>query len=260
MPALDGVRILDMTQYEAGTSCTQALAWLGADVVKVEPPSGDPGRDFTGGRRSATRRTSSTGTATSAASPSTSRLAEGRDLLLSMAPHYDAFVENYGPGRMEKLGIDYEALRAVNPRIIYGRVKGFGLSGPWKDYKCFDPIAQAAAGAFSVAGEAGRTADVAGHDHGRRGHRPDDGALDPGGLHPGPAHRRGPDDRGLDAGGDDLLHAHARRRGGRLGAGRRRALEQHCPPDDGALPLCAGRRQRLDHPDRRSRRSTGMPS
>ena len=152
MPALDGVRILDMTQYEAGTSCTQALAWLGADVVKVEPPSGDPGRGFSGGDGGDAPyfinwNSNKRSIAIDLATP------EGRDLLLSMAPHYDAFVENYGPGRMEKLGIDYEVLRGVNPRIIYGRVKGFGLSGPWKDYKCFDPIAQAAAGAFSVAGE-----------------------------------------------------------------------------------------------------------
>ena len=151
MPALDGVRILDMTQYEAGTSCTQALAWLGADVVKVEPPSGDPGRGFRAGDGGDAPyfinwNSNKRSIAIDLSTP------EGRDLLLAMAPHYDVFVENYGPGRMEKLGIDYEALRGVNPRIIYGRVKGFGLSGPWKDYKCFDPIAQAAAGAFSVAG------------------------------------------------------------------------------------------------------------
>ena len=157
MPALDGVRILDMTQYEAGTSCTQALAWLGADVVKVEPPGGDPGRWFRGGESGAridapyfiNWNSNKRSIAIDLATP------EGRDLLLSMAPHYDAFVENYGPNRMEKLGIDYEVMRAVNPRIVYGRLKGFGLSGPWKDYKCFDPIAQAAAGAFSVAGEEG---------------------------------------------------------------------------------------------------------
>ena len=157
MPALDGVRILDMTQYEAGTSCTQALAWLGADVVKVEPPGGDPGRAFRGGDAGnridapyfINWNSNKRSIAIDLSTP------EGRDLLLSMAPHYDAFVENYGPDRMEKLGIDYEVMRGVNPRIVYGRVKGFGLSGPWKDYKCFDPIAQAAAGAFSVAGEEG---------------------------------------------------------------------------------------------------------
>ena len=150
MPALDGMRVLDMTQYEAGTSCTQALAWLGADVVKVEPPSGDPGR---GAQPecgdSAYFVTLNSNKRSVVIDLSTS---EGRDLLLSMAPRYDVFVENYGPGRMEKLGIDYAAMRAANPRIIYARLKGFGTWGPYSGYKCYDPIAQAAGGASSITG------------------------------------------------------------------------------------------------------------
>ena len=78
----------------------------------------------------------------------------GRELLLEMLPHYDVFVENYGPGVMERLDLTYEVMQEVNPTIIYARLKGFGLSGPWSGYKCFDPIAQAAAGAFSVTGPA----------------------------------------------------------------------------------------------------------
>ena len=152
MPALDGMRILDMTQYEAGTSCTQALAWLGADVVKIEQPGvGDPGRgvrtgalnspyfvNWNSNKRSVTLNL---------------REARGRELLLEMLPHYNVFVENYGPGVMENLNLTYEVMQAIHPAIIYARLKGFGLSGPWKDYKCFDMIAQAAAGAFSVTGE-----------------------------------------------------------------------------------------------------------
>jgi len=153
MPALDGLRILDMTQYEAGTSCTQALAWFGADVVKVEPPvTGDPGRHAQPGEADSPYfinwNSNKRSIAIDLAKPA------GRDLLLSMAPQYDVFVENYGPGRMEILGIDYEAMRQANPRIIYARIKGFGTSGPWKDYKCYDMVAQAAAGAFSVSGRA----------------------------------------------------------------------------------------------------------
>ena len=153
MPALDGMRILDMTQYEAGTSCTQALAWLGADVVKIERPgTGDPGRgafdeygfedseyfiNWNSNKRSVTLALDQPA---------------GRELLLRMAPHYDAFVENFGPGVVEKLDIGYEVLKAANPSIIYGRIKGFGLSGPYADFKCFDPVAQAAGGAMSVTG------------------------------------------------------------------------------------------------------------
>ena len=149
MAALDGLRILDMTQYEAGTACTQCLAWLGADVVKVEAPGrGDPGRSIMGSRDyfffwNSNKRS----IALDLRSP------EGRDILLRMAPHYDVFVENYGPGVMERLDIGYDAMRAVKPDIIYARIKGFGLDGPWSDYKCYDMVAQATAGAFSITGE-----------------------------------------------------------------------------------------------------------
>ena len=128
MPALDGVRILDMTQYEAGTSCTQALAWLGADVVKVERPGvGDPGRGvYTGQDNSpyfVNWNSNKRSLALDLQDP------RGREILLSLAPHYDVFVENYGPGVMEKLGLTYDVMKAANPAIIYARIKGFGLSG-----------------------------------------------------------------------------------------------------------------------------------
>ena len=155
MPALDGVRVLDMTQYEAGTSCTQALAWLGADVVKVEPPEhGDPGR---GVGRSSNKDYSAYFCAWNANKRSVAlnlRGTQGRDLLLRLAPRFDVFVENYGPGVVERLDIGYETLRAANPEIIYARIKGFGVSGPYSGYRCMDMVAQAAAGAFSITGEA----------------------------------------------------------------------------------------------------------
>ena len=154
MPALDGMRILDLTQYEAGTSCTQALAWMGADVVKVERPgAGDPGRgaldpnsvedseyflNWNSNKRSVTIALDRP---------------EGRELLLRMAPAYDAVVENFGPGVVEKLGVAYEDFTEVHPEIIYARIKGFGSSGPYADYKCFDPVAQATGGAMSVTGD-----------------------------------------------------------------------------------------------------------
>ena len=150
MAALDGLRILDMTQYEAGTSCTQALAWLGADVVKVERPGGgDPGRGPTGNAEYfVVWNSNKRSVAVDLARP------EGRRLLLDMLPRYDVFVENYGPGVMERLRLDYAAMRAAKPDIIYARIKGFGTSGPWADYKCYDMVAQSAAGAFSITGEA----------------------------------------------------------------------------------------------------------
>ena len=151
--ALEGLRILDMTQYEAGTSSTQMLAWLGADVVKIESPQGDPGRrafargdedsqyflNYNSNKRSIVLNLKTAG---------------GRQVLLDLAPRFDVFVENFGPGVIEQLNIGYEVMAALNPGIIYARIKGYGLDGPYANWKCFDPLAQAAAGAFSITGEA----------------------------------------------------------------------------------------------------------
>ena len=152
MAALDGMRILDMTQYEAGTSCTQALAWLGADVVKVEAPGGgDPGRGL--GHSDVDAEYFVVWNSNKRSVAIDLRQPEGRKLLLDMVPHYDVFVENYGPGVIERLDIGYDVMKAINPGIIFARIKGFGLSGPWSDYKCYDMVGQAAAAAFSITGE-----------------------------------------------------------------------------------------------------------
>ena len=153
MAALTGLRILDLTQYESGTSCTQALAWLGADVVKVEPPeSGDPGRTVNRGYFQDSEyfmnwNSNKRSIAINLRDP------KGRELLLAMAPHFDVFVENFGPGVVEKLDIGYDVIKALHPGVIYAQIKGFGLSGPYSGYKCFDMVAQAAAGSLSITGE-----------------------------------------------------------------------------------------------------------
>jgi formyl-CoA transferase len=150
MPALDGMRVLDFTQYEAGPSCCQYLAWLGADVVKVEPPRGEPGRKTAaaGGKAqyyenyNANKRSVAIDVSTDA----------GRDLVRRLVTGFDVFVENQGPRVMEKLGLDPVSLQAVHPSLIYARIKGYGLSGPYADYRSFDMLAQAAAGLFSLTG------------------------------------------------------------------------------------------------------------
>jgi formyl-CoA transferase len=156
MAALDGLRILDLTQYEAGTSCTQALAWLGADVVKVEPPAnGDPGRGVL--RNSAESDYSHYFIAWNANKRSVAldlRTERGRNLLIELAPRYDVFVENFGPGVVERLNIGYADMKEVNPGLIYVSIKGFGKSGPWSGYRSMDMVAQATGGAFSITGEA----------------------------------------------------------------------------------------------------------
>src|SRR5690606_23862686 len=99
MSALSGMRVLDMTQYEAGTSGTQLLAWLGADVVKVESPTGDPGRGVTTQSQVSQYFLNYNGNKRSVVIDLKSDA--GRQLFLQMVPHYDVFVENYGPGVVE---------------------------------------------------------------------------------------------------------------------------------------------------------------
>ena len=154
LPALDGVRILDLTQFEAGPACTQALAWLGADVVKVEAPGrGDRLRGVDRGRH---RGYSSQFCAWNANKRSLAidiASDRGHALFLRLASRFDVLVENFGYGVMERLGIDYESLRAVAPELIYARIKGFGASGPYAGFVVQTPLSQAAAGAFAINGE-----------------------------------------------------------------------------------------------------------
>lgn len=154
MAALDGIRILDLSQYEAGPSCTQSLAWMGADVVKVESiDGGDPGRSLAvGGDYSpyfcnwnANKRSLAIDLLRS----------EGRDLFLQLLPKYDIVIENFGPGVMQKFDLGYATLRRVHPGVIFVQIKGFGSSGPYADFKAYDMIAQAASGAMSSTGEMG---------------------------------------------------------------------------------------------------------
>jgi formyl-CoA transferase len=153
MAALDGMKVLDLTQYEAGTSSTQLLAWLGATVVKVEQPGvGDPGRHTEPGVGDSIYFLSFNANKRSLALNLKSE--EGRRIFLDLVARFDVVVENFTLGTMEDLGLGYDVLKAHNPRIIYATIKGFGTSGPYRYFKSYDMVAQAAGGAFSVTGEA----------------------------------------------------------------------------------------------------------
>lgn len=151
---LSDVRVLDLSQFEAGPSCTQMLAWFGAEVIKVEKPgTGEQGRaasrdnaDWDSiyflmlncNKKSITLDLKSE---------------TGRDLLLRLVEQSDVVIENYGPGVMERLGLTWEILRERNPRLVYTRIQGFGSDTRFADYLSFDPIAQAVGGATAITGE-----------------------------------------------------------------------------------------------------------
>src|ERR1700739_1996087 len=145
---LKGIRALDLTTFEAGTTCSEALAWMGADIAKVEPPRGEAGRTgfgdayyfmmYNANKRSLTVNLKSE---------------RGLGLVKEMVKKADVFTENFAPGAVERLGLGYDVVSAINPGIIYAQVKGLGTGSPYEKGLSFDPIAQAAGGAMSVTGE-----------------------------------------------------------------------------------------------------------
>ena len=204
---LTGLKILDLTQFEAGPSCTEALAWMGADVVKVENPgAGDPGGTI--------GRTARYGRALFPAVQFQQALGGGQSegparrssSSRAWRRRADVMIENFAPGAIERLGLGYEAIKAINPSIIYCQIKGFGTGSPYEKNLAFDMIAQACGGLMSHHRRGGRPAVQAGRDHRRYRHRHADGDLDPRRLCPPPAHRPGRASAGGDAGLDHALH------------------------------------------------------
>ena len=150
--ALEGIRVLDMTHVQSGPSCTQLMAWMGADVIKVELPGrGDitrqqlrdlPGVDslyFTMlncNKRSITLNTKSAG---------------GKRIFRKLIEACDVMVENFAPGALDRQGFTWEVIRELNPRLVYASIKGFG-AGPYADIKAYETVAQAMGGAMSTTG------------------------------------------------------------------------------------------------------------
>ena len=153
--ALAGIRVVDLTNNQAGPSCGQMLAWLGADVVKVEEPGkGDPARHLLKDRADADSLFFVSFNANKRSLPIDLKHPRGKEIFRALLKRADVLLENFGPGVMERLGFGYPALRELNPRLVSASIKGFGSWGPYKDYKSYEPIAQAMGGAMSVTGTA----------------------------------------------------------------------------------------------------------
>ena len=150
--ALDGIRVLDMTHVQSGPSCTQIMAWFGADVIKVELPGrGDITRQqlrdlpevdslyftmFNCNKRSITVNT---------------KTDKGKEIFSRLIAACDVLVENFAPGALDRQGFTWEAIQEINPRIVYASIKGFG-AGPFVDCKAYETVAQAMGGAMSTTG------------------------------------------------------------------------------------------------------------
>ena len=150
---LQGIKVVDFTEVQSGPSCTQMLAWLGAEVIKIERPGvGDATRDelqfdpklpsyyylqLNSDKKSLTL---------------DAKTPDGKEILTKLIKEADIFVENLHPGAMDKLGFSWEVVHQLNPRCIYGTIKGFPLSSKYANLKAYEPVAQVTAAAASTTG------------------------------------------------------------------------------------------------------------
>jgi formyl-CoA transferase len=152
MEALKGIRVLDMSHVQAGPTCSQLLAWMGADVIKFENPAGDATR---GQLRDVPNADSLYFTMLNCNKRSITvnmKTDAGKQVFVDLLKKCDIIMENFGPGVLERFGFPWEKIHEVNPKIVMGSIKGFGSSGPYADFKAYENVAQAMGGAMSTTG------------------------------------------------------------------------------------------------------------
>lgn len=152
-PLLEGIKVLDFTRALAGPTCTRILADLGAEVIKIEDA---PTGDFARGMFLVADNLSAMFQYTCAGKKSLCvdfKKPAGITIAKELAARVDVVVENFAPGVMQQLGLDYPALKAVNPRLIMASISGFGQFGPWADHTSYDIIGQAMSGVMHMTGE-----------------------------------------------------------------------------------------------------------
>lgn len=145
MKPLEDIRVLDLTHAHAGPICTLYMAALGAEVVKIEPPWGEMTRLFPPLIRGVSPYFAFLDRCKKGVTLDLKN-EKGKKIFMELVKKSDIVVENFSPGTMDRLGLGWEKIQELNPRIIYASISGFGHTGPWKDYRSYDPIAQAASG------------------------------------------------------------------------------------------------------------------
>ncbi len=149
---LYGLRIVDLTRVLAGPFCSMLLADMGAEVIKVEGPGkGDDARDYPPFLRGVSAYFTNLNRNKQSIVLDLKK-PEARDILIDLLKKSDVLLENFKPGTMDKLGLGYDTIKGINPRIIYASISGFGQYGPYKDRPGYDIIGQAMGGLMSVSG------------------------------------------------------------------------------------------------------------
>jgi CoA:oxalate CoA-transferase len=143
--ALEGIRVLDFTHAHAGPICTMFMGSMGAEIIKIEPPWGEMNRMFPPLVKGVSPYFAFLGRSKKGITLDLKN-SIGKAMFLEMVKKADVIVENFSPGTMDRLELGWDVLKEINPNIIFASISGFGQTGPWKDRRSFDPIAQATSG------------------------------------------------------------------------------------------------------------------